>query len=87
MYIHIPIEEFEEELQETWKAGLIKNPHIDYATNAIHGWFEDKDVIVFKFKNYGFIHDNRFSEYRISHGSAGVTIQVINCYKDEKIQN
>ena len=76
MLIHITPEEFEEEFRDTWKSGLIKHPHIDYATNAIHGWFGDKDVIIFRFKNYGFIHDNRFNYYKISSGEAGVTIQI-----------
>lgn len=76
MLIHITPEEFEEEFRDIWKSGLIKHPHIDYATNAIHGWFEDKDVIIFRFKNYGFIHDNRFNHYKISSGEAGVTIQI-----------
>ena len=77
MIIHITPDEFEEEFRTLWRSNLIKQPHIDYATNAIHGWFEDKDVIIFKFKDYGFIQDNRFNSYNISSGSAGITIQII----------
>lgn len=76
MIIHITPDEFEEELKEPWKHGYIKHPHIDYATNAIHGWYGDKDVIIFRFKDYGFIHDNRFNTYDISSGSAGVTVRI-----------
>ena len=72
MIIHITPEEFEPELQEAWKQNLIKSPMIDYATNAIHGWFEDKDVIIFRFKDYGFINDNRFSTRELSIGAAGI---------------
>ena len=47
MIIHITPDEFEPEFQDPWKQELIKSPMIDYATNAIHGWFEGKDVIIF----------------------------------------
>ena len=47
MIIHISTDEFEEEFRTPWKAGLITSPAIDYATNAIHGWFEGKDSIIF----------------------------------------
>jgi hypothetical protein len=77
MLIHIGVEELEENFRSCWKAGLISNPHIDYATNAIHGWFENEDSIIFKFKDYGFIHDNKFNTYNISSGAAGITIQII----------
>jgi hypothetical protein len=77
MIIHITPDEFEPEFQDPWKQELIKSPMIDYATNAIHGWFEGKDSIIFKFKDYGFINDNRFCTYNLSSGSAGITIQII----------
>lgn len=77
MFIHITPEEFEKDFIEPWKQDLIKSLHIDYATNAIHGYFGDEEVIIFKFKSYGFVNDNRFNNYRISSGSAGITIQII----------
>lgn len=76
MLIHIPIDELEERFREPWKVGLIKHPSIDYATNAIHGWFEGKDEIIFKFKGYGFINDNRSNTYSLSCGGAGITITI-----------
>ena len=76
MLIHISIDELEEKFREPWKVGLIKDPSIDYATNAIHGWFEGKDEILFKFKDYGFINDNRNNSYSLSCGRAGVTILI-----------
>ena len=82
MFIHITPDEFIEEFKEPWKQELIKNAHIDYATNAIHGWFEGKEVIIFKFKDYGWAMDNRFSGYNMSCGKAGITVQITN---DKKI--
>ena len=76
MIIHITPDEFEPEFQEAWKQNLIKSPMIDYATNAIHGWFEDKDVIIFRFKGYGFINDNRHSTRELSIGAAGITLLI-----------
>jgi hypothetical protein len=83
MIIHISTEELEEEFRTLWKAGLITSPAIDYATNAIHGWFEGKDRIIFRFKDYGFINDNRFNTYNLSVGSAGITVQIIKTRDNE----
>jgi hypothetical protein len=56
--------------------GFISHPHIDYATNAIHAVFENKDVIIFKFHKYGWVSDNRQNTYSISAGSAGILIKI-----------
>ena len=77
MLIHIGVEELEEKFRSHWRAELISHPHIDYATNAIHGWFENEDYIIFRFKDYGFIHNNISNSYYISSGKAGITIQII----------
>ena len=76
MFIHITPDELEEEFRESWKLGFIKHPSIDYADNAIWAEFENKIVIIFRFKNYGWINDNRYNSYLISSGSAGITIQI-----------
>lgn len=76
MYIHITPEELVEEFQQPWKQELIKHLGIDFATNAIHGYFEGKEVIIFKFKDYGWIMDNRCSSYDMSCGKAGISIRV-----------
>ncbi len=76
MLIHIGLNEFEKDFQNPWKSQLIKSPSIDYATNAIHGWFEGKDVIIFKFKDYGFINDNKSNVYHLSCGMAGITVLI-----------
>ena len=81
MLIFIDPDELEEEYKESWKLGWIKQPHIDYATNAIHAYFEEKEVIIFRFNKYGFINDNRQNSYQLSAGSVGITLKII---KNEK---
>ena len=76
MFIHITPDELEEEFRESWKLGLISQPSIDYADNAIWALFESKNIIIFRLKDYGWIHDNRRNTYLISAGSAGITIQI-----------
>jgi len=76
MFIHITPDELEEEFRESWKLGFISQPSIDYADNAIWALFESKNIIIFRFKDYGWIHDNRRNTYLISAGSAGITIQI-----------
>jgi len=76
MFIHITPDELEEEFRESWKLGLISQPSIDYGDNAIWALFENKIVIIFRFKKYGWINDNRYNKYLISAGSAGITIQI-----------
>jgi hypothetical protein len=76
MFIHITPDELETEFRESWKLGWISHPSIDYADNAIYAIFENKQVIIFRFKNYGWINDNRYNSYLISSGSAGITIQI-----------
>ena len=77
MFIHITPDELEEEFRESWKLGFITQPSIDYADNAIYAVFENKQVIIFRFKKYGWINDNRSNIYKISAGSAGITINII----------
>lgn len=76
MLIFIDSDELEDEYRESWKLGWIKHPHIDYATNAIHAYFEDKEVIIFKFNKYGFVNDNIFNQYEMNVGKVGITIKI-----------
>lgn len=76
MFIHITPDELEEEFRESWKLGFISQPSIDYADNAIWAIFENRNVIIFRFRKYGWINDNRSNTYSISAGSAGITIQI-----------
>ena len=76
MIINILPDELEPEFINSWKMGMITQPSIDYADNAIWAIFEGKDVIIFRFKDYGFINDNRRNTYDISAGKAGITIRI-----------
>ena len=82
MFIHITPDELEPEFKESWKLGFIKHPSIDYADNAIYAVFEEKLVIIFRFKDYGWINDNRRNTYNVTAGSAGITIQIIRNERD-----
>jgi hypothetical protein len=77
MFIHITPDELEPEFKESWKLGFISQPSIDYADNAIYANFEGKLVIIFRFKDYGWVNDNRYNTYKVTAGSAGITIQII----------
>ena len=76
MIIIIDTKELTEEFIESWKMGFIRDPHIDYATNCIHAWFEGKEVVLYRFKEYGWVNDNRQNTYDISVGKAGITIKI-----------
>ena len=76
MLIHITPDELELEFRNSWKMGFISQPSIDYADNAVYATFEGRQVIIFYFKKYGYIMDNRFNSYDISAGSAGITIKI-----------
>ena len=76
MVITIDTNELESEFVESWKMEFIRDPHIDYATNCIHAWFENKEVILYRFKKCGWINDNRENTYDISAGRAGIMIKI-----------
>ena len=76
MIINILPDELEPEFRESWKMGFITQPSIDYADNAIWAIFEGKQVIIFRFKDYGFINDNRYNRYSVSSGLAGIMITI-----------
>jgi hypothetical protein len=76
MIIQIQLEDLEPEFIPYFRFRSISNLSLDYATNAIHGYLEGKEVIVFRFKEYGFIHDNRFNTQSISYGEAGITLDI-----------
>jgi hypothetical protein len=78
MILIISPNELEEEFRDSWKAGKIIHPNIDFATNAIHATFEGKDVIIYKFSNYGYVVSNQKGTHTISAGDAGIMIQFTN---------
>jgi hypothetical protein len=78
MLIYIRPDELESEFINSWKLGHITQPSIDYADNAIYALYENKQVIIFYFKKYGYVMDNRFTSYDITAGKVGITINIIN---------
>lgn len=80
MLIIISPEELVEEFRAAYKMQYVRSLHIDYATNAIHGWYENKDVIIFKFRDLGWINENKYNSYEISSGSAGIIIKITKNY-------
>jgi len=76
MTLFIPLEE----LASGWKAPFIYKElsgfHLDYATNAVHCWFGEEEVIIFRFKDYGWINDNRYNKYKITADEAGITLTI-----------
>jgi hypothetical protein len=78
MLIYIRPDELESEFINSWKLGYITQPSIDYADNAIYALYDNKQVIIFYFKKYGYVMDNRFTSYDITAGKAGITINIIN---------
>ena len=78
MIILISPNELEEQFRDSWKAGKVIHPNIDFATNSIHATFEDKDVILYQFKKYGYVVSNQSGTHTISVGDAGIMIHFTN---------
>jgi hypothetical protein len=76
MLLIISPEELVEKFRDAYRMQYVKSLHIDYATNAIHGWYENEDVIIFKFRDLGWINDNRYNTYEISSGPAGIIVKI-----------
>jgi hypothetical protein len=80
MTIIIPIEEVDQKFFQDFRWNRVHDLHLDYATNAIHGRItndpERTDLIFFRFKDYGFIHDNRKNSYVLTGGPAGILITI-----------
>lgn len=76
MTIIVSTEEFEEGMKELYDNNQLKHFSIDYATNAIHGWNNDQDCIIFKFKGYGFINDNRYNKYDLINDEKGFILEI-----------
>lgn len=76
MEIIIYVEDLIPEYKEQYKSGLITNLNLDYATNGLHGWLGEEDVIIFNFKNYGWIHCNIRNTYEIYSDSNQIKIEI-----------
>lgn len=77
MLIIVPLSNLEPEFRDGhWLLNRLERLHIDYAANAVLGSIDDKEVVVFKFSNYGWINDNRKNTYTLSSGTAGIFINI-----------
>ena len=78
MKIIIQPEELLPEFVDDWKAGLIWNPTIDYADNAIYAVHEKtrQQIIIFYFKQYGWMNDNRYNTYDVSVEDGNIVIDI-----------
>ena len=88
MLIHVGIEEFEEEFRTPWVAGLIKHPSIDYATNAIHGWYNNEDKITIH--PYPLFEKNKLGYFKMTdeiQGGAMSSFGVDYGFDGNEIQN
>lgn len=83
MIIFVTPNEFEPEFQN-FKVRNISDIHIDYYTNAIHGYFENKEIIFVKFNKFGVQLDNRRNGYTLSVGEAGLIIDIKEYIKNEQ---
>ena len=77
MIIHISTSELEQQFINPVRNGFVSHPAIDYQTNAVHAQYEGNDVIIFKFVKYGWLSDNRFNNYNLSLGPAGITLEIL----------
>ena len=74
MIIHIPVSELEEPFcSEPFLLTRLYNVCIDYADQTVTGILENQEIVLFRFKDVGFVNDNRYSTYEYSVGTAGLT--------------
>jgi hypothetical protein len=76
MLIIISPDELEPEFRDSWKMGLVTHPSIDYADNAVYAQFEGRQVTIFRFSGMGYVTDNRYNDYTVSTGRAGIMIDI-----------
>jgi hypothetical protein len=77
MIIHIPVCELEEPFcSQSFLMTRLYNVGIDYADQTVSGSFEEQEKIIYNFKDIGFVHDNRFNNYELSVGMAGLTFTI-----------
>ena len=77
MILHIDINDLVPEISEhPLNITKLRNVGIDYATNTIDAILEDKYYIsIFYFKDYDIKLSNRWVDYTISWGEAGIVIK------------
>jgi len=77
MILHIDIKDLVPEISEDpLNITRLRNVGIDYATNTIDAVLDDKYFIsIFYFKDYDIKLNNRWVDYTISWGEAGIVIK------------
>ena len=74
MMMYIPVYELEEPFRSCpMNLNHLYNVGIDYADQTVTGVFQDQEMVLFNFKDVGFVNDNRFNTYEYSVGTAGLT--------------
>ena len=74
MMIHIPVCELEEPFRSCpMNLNHLYNVGIDYADQTVTGVFLNQEMVLFNFKDVGFVNDNRFNTYEYSVGTAGLS--------------
>lgn len=78
MTIHIPISDLAPDVRNLYlEDKLVGGLSIDYAPNAIVGWYNNKEVIVFNFSKVCKM-DNRWSGYIIHKNKTEIIIEITN---------
>lgn len=77
MTIHIPISDLELSVKKLYlEDKLVGGLSIDYALNALVGWYNEKEIIVFRF-NKIFIMDNRWTSYQVYLNKTEIIITIL----------
>lgn len=61
---------------ESWKLDQIKNITIDFTTNSLFGEFDNKEVHLFQFDEYGWFNENNNNTFQFSCGLFGIFIRI-----------
>ena len=77
MTLHIPFEDFNEDIKTSYLKEEIKSIGIDYEYNNICGYIGDKEVEIFSFNKY-FKADNRYSSYELYLTPQCIVVEYIN---------
>jgi hypothetical protein len=77
MTIHIPISDLELSVKKLYlEDKLVGGLSIDYALNALVGWYDEKEVIVFSFNKICKM-DNRWTGYHVYPNKTEIIITIL----------
>ena len=85
MIVQIGPDELISQYVTPFKEGKIRGVHIDYHTNALHGYFGDQEVIIFSFADYGWIASNRTGRYTVTYSTETGIRMVHNNISPKKV--